>query len=255
MITPVQRYTRCTSEDVASHILLVEHPSMIDHLANIMDNVTRIEGLAGIVTVTGFYKGVRLTVSSGGLGGPSLAVMIEEFSRIGGRVFLRVGTATAITPRLSIGDFVVVMAAVRSDKISEAYAPLSYPACGNFKVLKGLMDALNSFEEKYEAGLIASTNIYYMENGEEAKKWTRYNVLALDMDTATFYVLAGLRRLRAASLVVVDSSLAKGIAKPFMGGEEPSELARKIEERMMRASELGLEALKLIYERSVIEGR
>ncbi len=254
MITPVQRYTRCTSEDVASHVLLVEYPFMVDYLAGLMDDVSRIEGQVGIVTATGLYKGVRLTVSTGGLGGPSLAIMVEEFSRLGGRVFLRVGTATAITPRLGIGDLVVATAAVRSDKISEAYAPLSYPACANFRVLRGLMDVLTSVEEKYEAGLIASTNIFYMENGEEAKKWTRFNVLALDMDTATFYVLAGLRRLRAASLIVVDSSLSKGIAKPFIGGEEEhTEIAGKVEDRLRRAAELGLEALKLVYERSVME--
>ncbi len=247
MIGPIQRFTRVSSGEISNYILLVDSPQLVDRISGEFEDVHRVEGRAGIVSITGKYKGAEITVTTFGVGGPSLAIVVEELSRVGGRFFLKVGAATAITSRLNIGDYIVVSSAIRCDKVSEEYAPLEVPACGDFFLIKSLTDSLNSLDEKYHVGTVVSTNVFYVENIEKAKEWARYNSIALDMDTATLYVLAHVKKLKAAALLVVDSNLVKGIERPRE--EVETELALKVEERMLRAVKLGLEALRLAYER------
>ncbi|MFX1264663.1 MAG: uridine phosphorylase, partial [Promethearchaeota archaeon] len=55
----------------------------------------------------GTYKGVEVGVCSTGIGCPSAAIAIEELVKVGCKVFVRVGTAGAIDPRLVAGDIVI----------------------------------------------------------------------------------------------------------------------------------------------------
>jgi len=75
---------------------LLEQPKMCNHA----------RGLWGYSGRT--PAGRELTVQSTGMGGPSAAIVLADLAELGVRRAVRVGTCTAIEPRLRPGDLLVV---------------------------------------------------------------------------------------------------------------------------------------------------
>ena len=79
---------------------LLEGPRMANHA----------RGLWGYTASTS--EGVELTVQSTGIGGPSVAVVLEELVALGVGSAIRIGTCRAVEPAFSAGDLVVALAAI-----------------------------------------------------------------------------------------------------------------------------------------------
>ena len=80
------------------------------------------------ITYTGTLDGVKVSVTSTGIGGPSAAIAMEELARCGADTFVRIGTCGGIQPEVKSGDIVVATGAVRMEGTSKEYAPIEYPA-------------------------------------------------------------------------------------------------------------------------------
>ena len=77
-------------------------------------------------------------VCSTGMGGPSVAICLEELARMGITHVIRVGTTGTIQKSVSLGDVIIDKAAVRLDGTSQHYAPLEFPAVASFEVTQAL---------------------------------------------------------------------------------------------------------------------
>ena len=84
---------------------------------------------------SGFWNGVPVLVMSTGMGGPSMAIAVEELQKIGVEAAVRIGSCGALQPEVRVGDLVMVEAAVRDEGTSLGYAPLSYPAVADHRLL------------------------------------------------------------------------------------------------------------------------
>ena len=61
------------------------------------------------------------------MGCPSTAIGVEELARVGGRVFIRVGSTAALQPHIGVGDVIVSEGSLRNDGTTAAYVPPGYP--------------------------------------------------------------------------------------------------------------------------------
>ena len=64
--------------------------------------------------------GQPLTIQSTGIGGPSAAIVIAELADLGARTIVRVGTCGGLDGSLTLGELLVVSAAVCEDGTSRA---------------------------------------------------------------------------------------------------------------------------------------
>ncbi len=253
----IQPYTRCRSGDVASFVLLLPSKDHVEDLVSSLGEFevrTRVEGREPFFTLTGKYKVIDLTIASTGIGAPSLALALEEYVRLGGRVFIKVGFATGMQSRVTLGDVVLAMSAVRADGTSRYYAPIEYPAHASYELLWYAKEIFKTYtriydhEMRYHIGLTLSLDV--LVGLEEAMRtWAKTDVLVADMETATLYTLAGIKRLKALSILVVDSSIPHGV----MPGDierslERSSYSRRISERLLAAARLAAEILVRIRE-------
>lgn len=164
----------------------------------------------------GKYKGVRLAVSSMGIGSPSNAIGLEEFGMCGVDTFVRVGTAGSLQPHVSIGTLVNATGAVRDEGTSPQYIPLEYPAVATVDVVLALREAAKRLGVPQKEGLIHSKDSFYSEEpGYSAipellkqrwDAWMRGNVLATEMESSLLFVLAQMRGWRAGTVVAVIGS-------------------------------------------------
>jgi uridine phosphorylase len=161
----------------------------------------------------GEYKGVPVAVCSTGIGCPSAAIAIEELVKVGGKVFVRVGTAGAIDSSLQAGDIVIFTGSVRDDGTSRQYVPLEYPAIADPNLVQELTNAARRKDSKIAVGIGHSKDAFYSEYPEMVvdstvmkKKWDRMRsagVLATEMEAATLFIIGQLRKVRVGAICVI----------------------------------------------------
>jgi uridine phosphorylase len=144
--------------------------------------------------------GEPLTIQSTGMGGPSAAIVISELAGLGVSTLIRVGTCGGLDSRLALGDLIVVTQGLAYDGTSTALAGQN--TLGPDHALRdGLAAAAG---ERAHLGPVVSTDLFYDGPPEDTERWLAAGALAVEMETATLFALAGRRSLRAASLLLVS---------------------------------------------------
>lgn len=92
-------------------------------------------------------------VCSTGMGGPSVAICLEELARMGIKKIIRFGTTGTIQEKVNLGDIIIDKAAVRLDGTSQHYAPLEFPAVASFEVTTALVLAAKNADAPYHWAL------------------------------------------------------------------------------------------------------
>lgn len=145
--------------------------------------------------------GRPLTIQSTGMGGPSAAIVIAELVELGARRLVRVGTCGALSPQLELGDLLIVAEAMAVDGTSRALG-----AGARMKPHAGLTEALRRAGGSVKSGAVVSTDLFYDPSAPEPG-WRAAGALAVEMETATLFTLAGSQNVAAASLLLVSDVL------------------------------------------------
>jgi uridine phosphorylase len=171
-------------------------------------------------TFTGSLGGVPVSAISSGMGGPAVAIMVEELSELGVHTFLRVGTCGAAQPEVKMGDLVVAIASVRTEGTPNGYVPLEYPAVASLEVVNAVVEAAKASGAPHHVGVIRSVDALYsdlvpdsmprLHLRDELAMWSRAGVLGNDMESSTLFVVARLRKLRAGTVNLCVDELGAG---------------------------------------------
>jgi DeoD family purine-nucleoside phosphorylase len=167
---------------------LLDEPRMFNH--------TR--GLWGYSGTAG--DGERLTIQSTGMGGPSAAIVISELVELGAKRLIRVGTCGALDGSLSLGALLIATDAIVADGTSRALG-----AADRVSATTELLEALVSAAgEAASPGVVVSTDLFYDPRQEAEREWLAAGAVAVEMETAALFALAGARDVEAASLLIVS---------------------------------------------------
>jgi uridine phosphorylase len=155
------------------------------------------------------------------MGGPSVAIGIEELSELGVHTFLRVGTFGAAQPEIKMGDLVIAEGSVRTEGTPNGYVPLEYPAIASLDVVNALVTAAQAAGAPHHLGVIRSVDALYSdllpeqmprstELKEELAMWSRAGVLGNEMESSTLFIVARIRKLRAGTLDLCVDEVGAG---------------------------------------------
>lgn len=205
----LQKHIRCKQGDVAEYALIPGDPGRATRIAERFDHFEKMAENREYLVYTGVKNGVRLTVCSTGIGGPSTAIGMEELARLGVHTFIRVGSAGGRKEAIPAGSVVVVNAAIRGDGTSGEYLPLIYPAVANFYVTTALMDAARDYlgEEPFFVGTSLTRDAYYVQNQPLNELLKNTDVAVSEMECATVFTVGALRGLRTGAIVGTDSNI------------------------------------------------
>jgi uridine phosphorylase len=206
--------------DVGDYVLVPGDPGRTPLIAKYLDNAREVAFSREYRTFTGSLDGVKVSTMSTGMGGPSVAIGIEELSELGVHTFLRVGTCGAAQPEIKMGDLVIALGAVRSEGTPDGYVPKEYPAVASLDVVNALVEAAERAKAPYHVGLIRSVDALYSDLvpdrmprphlRDELELWSRAGILSNDMETSTLFVVARLRKLRAGTINLCVDELGAG---------------------------------------------
>ena len=217
-----QYHTGVGPEDIGEYVILPGDPKRCAKIAAHFDNPVLVADSREYVTYTGTLDGVKVSVTSTGIGGPSAAIAIDELAKCGAHTFIRVGTCGGMQEEVMGGDIVIATGAVRMEGTSREFAPIEYPAVADFNVTNaldsaagkigvrnhvGVVQCKDSFFGQHEPGIMPVS--YELENKWQA--WIRMGCLASEMESAALFIAGSFLRVRVGScfLVVANQERAK----------------------------------------------
>jgi len=203
----LQYHIKCSRGDVAHYVLLPGDPARVKVITSLWDESHKVAENRQYVTYSGKVGGVDISTTSTGIGGPSVAIAVEELARCGADTFIRVGTCGGTRTTQEIGDIAITTGAVRWEGTSQQYVRPEYPAISAPEIVLALIEASELSGVKYHVGITKTTDSFYsnMGFGGYRQSWmkdieedfARANVISVEMEAATLFTLANLYGLRA----------------------------------------------------------
>ena len=217
-----QYHTGVGPGDIGEYVILPGDPKRCAKIAAHFDNPVLVADSREYVTYTGTLDGVKVSVTSTGIGGPSAAIAIDELAKCGAHTFIRVGTCGGMQEEVMGGDIVIATGAVRMEGTSREFAPIEYPAVADFNVTNALVSAAGKIGVKNHVGVVQCKDSFFgqhepgimpvsyeLENKWQA--WIRMGCLASEMESAALFIAGSFLRVRVGScfLVVANQERAK----------------------------------------------
>jgi uridine phosphorylase len=220
-VTDKKYHVGLAKGDVGEYVLVPGDPFRTPMVAKHLEGAREVAFSREYRTFTGSVDGVPVSTMSTGMGGPSVAIGVEELAELGVHTFLRVGTCGAAQPEIKMGDLVIAIGSVRSEGTPDGYVPKEYPAIASLHVTNALVDAATAAGVPYHVGVIRSVDALYSDLmpermprpqhlREELDMWSRAGILSNDMETSTLFVVSRLRKLRAGTINLCVDELGAG---------------------------------------------
>lgn len=223
-----QYHIQVADGEVGRYVILPGDPKRCEKIAQYFDNPVLVADNREYVTYTGTLDGVKVSVTSTGIGGPSAAIAMEELCRCGADTFIRIGTCGGMQPEVKSGDVVIATGAIRMEGTSREYAPIEFPAVPDLAVTNALAAAAGTKGFPFHTGVVQSKDSFYGQHEPETKPvsyelvnkweaWKRLGCLASEMESAALFVVAGYLHVRAGAcyLVVANQEREKlGLENP-----------------------------------------
>jgi uridine phosphorylase len=207
-------------EDVGDYVLVPGDPFRTPSIARHFQDPKEVAFSREYRTFTGTVDGVKVSAMSSGMGGPSVAIGVEELHELGVHTLLRVGTCGALQPQVKMGDLVIALAAVRSEGTSDGYVPREYPAVASLHVINALIEAAEAAKVPYHVGVMRSVDALYSDLvpdtmprpdlKPELEMWTKAGVIGNDMEASTLYVVSRIRGMRAGTICLCVDEVGAG---------------------------------------------
>lgn len=225
-----QYHIQVAQGEVGRYVIMPGDPKRCVKIAQYFDDPVLIADNREYITYTGTLDGVKVSVTSTGIGGPSASIAMEELCRCGADTFVRIGTCGGMQTEVKSGDVVIATGAIRMEGTSKEYAPIEYPAVADLEVTNALVSAAKTKGFPYHAGVVECKDAFYgqhepekMPGGYELlskwEAWKMMGCLASEMESAALFIAAGKLRVRAGScfLVVANQEREKlGLENPVV---------------------------------------
>ena len=217
-----QYHTGVGPADIGEYVIMPGDPKRCAKIAEHFDNAKLVADVREYVTYTGTLDGVKVSVTSTGIGGPSASIAIDELAKCGAKTFIRVGTCGGMQEDVMGGDIVIATGAIRMEGTSREFAPIEFPAVPNLDVTNALVQAAKNLGIRNHAGVVQCKDSFFGQHEPEImpvsyelqnkwEAWLRLGCLASEMESAALFVAGSFLRVRVGScfLVVANQERAK----------------------------------------------
>jgi uridine phosphorylase len=234
--------------ELAEYILLPGDPDRTSRIASRFDSIELERRHREFASVTGMFRGRRMSVVSTGIGTDNVEIVIAEILAITEQpTIIRVGSCGALQPEMRLGDLAITTGAVRLEATTSFFVHDGYPAVAHYEAVAALIEAAERLGHRYHVGITATSPGFYGAQGRPipqlpirypdlAEDMARQRVMNFEMEASALLVLASLARCRAGVVCAVYANRTTG---EFISGniEDAAEAA---------CVETGLESLLVL---------
>ncbi len=200
--------------DVGEYVILPGDPKRCAKIAAYFDDAKLVADRREYTTYTGYLNGVKVSVTSTGIGGPSAAIALEELVKVGAKKFIRVGTCGGMDIDVKSGDLVIATGAIRMEGTSKEYAPIEFPAVADYDIVTSLINAAKKLNQNYHVGVVECKDSFYGQHNPEImpvnyelqnkwNAWLRLGCKASEMESAALFIVASYLKVKVGSIFLV----------------------------------------------------
>ena len=200
--------------DVGEYVILPGDPKRCEKIAKYFDDAKLVADRREYTTYTGYLNGVKVSVTSTGIGGPSSSIAMEELVKVGAKYFIRVGTCGGMDLDVKSGDLVIATGAIRMEGTSKEYAPIEFPAVANYDIVTALINSAKKLNLPYHVGVVECKDSFYGQHSPELmpvnyelqnkwNAWLKLGCLASEMESAALFIVASYLKVKVGSIFLV----------------------------------------------------
>ena len=209
-------HIQCDPKDIARYVFCPGDQARAKKIADHFDGVHLVTASRGYAVYSGYYEGVFMTACGTGMGGPTVAIALEELAHMGADTFIRVGSCGVFQPGQKPGDVIIASGTFRGGGTANAYLPMRFPAVPTFAVLRSLVEAAETLNIPHTVGVgIAGDGFYAPRDPLFRQMLVEAGVVAVEMESDTLFVVGAYRRWRTGALYASDGSPTE--TKPVSG--------------------------------------
>ena len=208
-------HINATKDAFAKTVLMPGDPLRSKFIAeNFLSDAVLVNNVRGIQGYTGTYKGKRVSVMASGMGIPSIGIYSYElFNFYGVDNIIRVGSAGAIAPHVSVGDIIIGLgASTNSNYISQFNFPGNYAPTASYTLLERAISVCRDTGAKFHVGNIFSSDVFYDDDATVNERRLKLGILAIEMEAAGLYINAARSCKNALAICTVSDHIITGEA-------------------------------------------
>ncbi|HEX7949865.1 MAG TPA: nucleoside phosphorylase [Candidatus Limnocylindrales bacterium] len=214
--------------ELAEYVLLPGDPDRTARIASRFESIELEHRHREFASVTGRYRGRRVSVVSTGIGTDNVEIVVAEILAITERpTFIRVGSCGALQPEMRLGDLAITSGAVRLESTTSFFVHDGYPAVADYEAVVALIEAAERLGHRYHVGVTATAPGFFGAQGRPipqlpirypdlAEEMARQRVMNFEMEASALLILASLARCRAGVVCAVYADRTTG---DFVTGE------------------------------------
>jgi AMP nucleosidase len=167
---------------------------------------------------------------------------MDLLSAVKPKAALFLGKCGGLKKKNSVGDFILPIAAIRSEGTSNDYLPPEVPALPAFNLQRAVSSAVRDMGYDYWTGTVFTTNKRVWEYDERFKKYLRKTrSMAIDMESATLFIVGFANEIPSGALLLVTD-------QPMIStGIKTSKSDKKVTDKYVKDHvKMGIDALKEI---------
>ncbi len=147
-----------------------------------------------------------ITILNFGMGSAMAATVMDLLSAIDPKGVLFLGKCGGLKST-KVGDFILPIAAIRGEGTSNEYLPAEIPALPSYRLQAAVSAAITKHDLDYWTGTVYTTNRRVWEHDEGFRRYLRdIRASAIDMETATIYVVGFVNRIPKGALLLVSDN-------------------------------------------------
>ncbi|PNQ72664.1 purine-nucleoside phosphorylase [Hanstruepera neustonica] len=199
--------------DIAETILLPGDPLRAKWIAEtFLENPFCFNKIRNMYGYTGTYNGKRVSVMGTGMGVPSISIYAHELiNEFDVKNLIRVGSAGSYQEHVKVRDIVLAMAASSNSGVNELrFGGADYAPTADFGLFQKAVEAAKAKNIPLKAGNVFTSDEFYADNFESYKKWSKFGILCVEMESAGLYTVAAKHNVHALSILTISDSLVTG---------------------------------------------
>ena len=203
----MEHHIKCDAGDISRYVFCPGDQARARKIADHFKDARLVTENRGYVVLSGKYDEIFMTVCGTGMGGPAVAIAVEELGRMGARTFIRVGSCGVFQKGQKTGDVVIASGAVRAGGTANAFLPIGFPAVPTFAVLRSLVEAAEALAIPHTVGVgLAGDAFYAPLDPAFFQLAQRAGLRFIEMESDTLFVVCAYRGWQSGALFTSDGT-------------------------------------------------
>jgi len=197
--------------DMCDNVIIHHNKKIIQRISESLKNIEKVDN-RNYFMLRGEYKSKEIMLIATGMGAGNTGIVVDQVISQGAKHIFKFGTFGALQENIKIGDLYLPQGAIRSEGLTDAYAPMYFPATPNMELyLKTVEKAKELKIETKNEGVVHSVNIYapyYTETFNEQKyspeKYQSLGAIGVEMETSTAFICSAVKKAKCVAIMVCN---------------------------------------------------